>query len=132
MSHPDDIKQAPSHFVNALRQFTTLVQDEIALMRVELSTSLSKAGTGLAMIGVAALTALVALNTLAAAFVDYLAMSGMSIGTAALIVAGVLFTVAIGLVMVGKSRLKPEALMPERTAENIKRDVAHIKEATDV
>lgn len=132
MTHSEEIKQAPSHFVNALRQFTTLVQDEIALARAELTTSLSRAGTGLAMIGVAALTALVALNTLAAALVDYLAMTGLTLGTAALIVAGVLLAVAIALMFAGKARLKPEALVPERTAENLKRDVAEIKEATDV
>lgn len=132
MTHSDDIKQAPSVFVTILRQFTTLMQDEIALARAELSTSLSKASTGLAMIGVAALTALVALNLLAGALVGYLATTGLSAGTAALLVGGGLLALALVFVLVGKARLSPTALVPDRTASNLKRDIAQMKEATDV
>lgn len=131
MNHPEDIKQAPSVFVTTLRQFTTLMQDEIALARAEFSTSLSRASAGLAMIGVAALMALVALNVLAGALVGYLTTTGLGTGTAALLVGGGLLALALAILLVGKSRLTPEALVPDRTTDNLKRDFAQIKDATD-
>lgn len=128
---PDDLSAAPSLLVKALRQFTTLMQDEIALARAELSRSLSKAGVGLALIGAAAILALVSLNVLASALVAYLAASGIGLGTAALIVGGALLLAALILAFVGKSRLGADALVPSRTAKNLQTDFDTLKEATN-
>lgn len=130
MHSDNDLKDVPSLVVTAFRQFTTLMQDEIALARSEISRNLSRAGTGLGMIGVAALLALTALNVLATAVVGYLAQLDMSAGTAALIVGAVLLMLALILVMMGKSRLSADALDPKVTRAQIKRDIATIKEAT--
>lgn len=130
MKQDADLKHAPTLLVTAIRQFSQLMQDELALAKAELSRNVSRAGTGLAMIGVAALLALTALNVLAGALVAWLATTGMTAGTAALIVGGVLLILAVGLVLAGKSRLSAEALAPTRTAENVKSDINALKEST--
>lgn len=131
MPRQAELKETPSLLVSALRQFTQLMQDEVALAKAEVSRNLSRAGAGLALIGMAAILALTALDVLAGALVIYLATKGISAGTAALIVGGVCATVALFLVLVGKSRLTVDALSPERTFDNVSRDLDAVKEATD-
>ncbi|MGR3512034.1 MAG: phage holin family protein [Paracoccaceae bacterium] len=116
--------------VTALQQFSRLMQDEVALAKAEVSRNVSRAGAGLAMIGVAALLALTALNVLAGALVAFLATTGITVGAAALLVGGVLLVVAVVLVMVGKSRLTADAVAPTRAAENLKSDLDTMKEHT--
>lgn len=125
-----DLKHAPSLMVTALQQFSRLMQDEVALAKAEVSRNVSRAGAGLAMIGVAALLALTALNVLAGALVAFLATTGITVGAAALLVGGVLLVVAVVLVMVGKSRLTADAVAPTRAAENLKSDLDTMKEHT--
>lgn len=131
MDNPD-IRNAPQLFTTTLRQFFTLVQDELKLARTEMSRNLSRAGTGLAFFGIAALLALVALNVLATALVGYIAETGLSIGMAALIVGIALLVLACILALVGKQRLSANALAPTRTSRNLRRDIEQIKETTHV
>ncbi|MEL6518314.1 MAG: phage holin family protein [Pseudomonadota bacterium] len=126
-----DIKETPALLVTAFRQFTRLMQDEVALAKAEISRNLSRAGVGLALIGVAALMALTALDVLAAALVGYLAATDMSVGTAALVVGGALLLIALILLFVGKSRLTADAIAPDRAFENVKTDIHAVKEATN-
>ncbi|MEO1362322.1 MAG: phage holin family protein [Pseudomonadota bacterium] len=126
-----DIKDTPSMLITAFRQLAQLMQDEVALARAEISRNLSRAGTGLALIGVAAILALTALDVLAGALVAYLATTDLSVGTAALIVGGGCLAVALGLAVVGRSRLTADALSPDRTMRNMSRDLDTMKEATD-
>jgi len=130
MDRNAEIREIPSLFVTVLRQFSRLMQDEVALAKAEVSRNLSKARTGLVLIGVAAILALVALNVLAGALVGYLAQTGMTAGTAALIVGGVLLIVALILVLAGKSRLNADALAPSRTTESLHTDYQMVKEKT--
>ena len=116
--------------MTAFRQFTRLMQDEIALAKAELSRSAARAGVGLALIAGSAILALVALNVLAGALVAFVASAGLTAGMAALIVGGGLLLLAIMLVVMGKSRLSADALTPDRTARNIKRDIDTLKEAS--
>lgn len=126
------IQDAPSLLVDTLRQFSTLVQGEFKLAKAEMSRIVTRAGVGLAMIAVAFLLALVALNVLASAAVAYIAANGLSVGSAALIVGGILIIFAIALAFAGKSRLSADALTPNETAENIRKDIRTIKESTNV
>lgn len=129
-SHPD-LKETPSLLVTALRQFTLLMQDEVALAKAELSRNISRAGVGLALIGVAALLALTALNVLTGALVGYLAATSVSTEAAALIVGGGLLAVAIVLAVLGRARLGSAALMPDRTVDSLSEDFKAMKGATD-
>jgi len=131
MSHPDP-RDAPTLFVDTLRNFTTLMQTELHLAKAEIANNVSRAGAGIAMMAVAAILALTGLNVLAGALVAYIASVGLSAGTAALIVGGSVLLVAVALVFIGKSRLTGTALEPTRTLKNLQRDAAAVKGATNV
>ena len=131
MSHPDP-REVPNLLVDAFRNFSSLMQKELHLAKAEVSGNISRAGTGIALMVVAGILALTALNVLAGAFVGYLATTGLSAGTAALIVGGVILLIAVILVFVGKSRLLAAALEPTHTLNNLSRDVSAVKGATNV
>ena len=128
--HP--LNDAPSLLVDTLRQFNSLVQGEVKLAKAEVSNIVTRAGVGIALFAVAFLLALTALNVLASAAVAYIAETGLTVGTAALIVGGVLILVALGLALMGKSRLSADALSPDRTTDSLRHDIAAIKEASNV
>ena len=73
---------------------------------------------------------LVALNVLAAALVNWVAASGLDAGWAALIVGGGIIVLALIFLLVGRSRIKPKGLMPERTARNVRSDVDVVRGKT--
>ena len=131
MSHPDP-RHAPTLLVDALRNFTNLMQTELHLAKAEIANNVSRAGAGIAMMAVAAILALTGLNVLAGALVAYIASAGLSAGTAALIVGGGVLLIAVALVFIGKSRLTASALEPTRTLNNLQRDAAAVKGATNV
>ncbi len=131
MSHPDP-RQAPGLLVDALRNFSNLMQIELQLAKAEISQNISRAGTGIAFFVIAGILALTALNVLAAALVAYIAASGISAGMAALIVGGIILLIAAGLFFAGKARISASALEPSRTINNIQRDVSAVKGATNV
>jgi hypothetical protein len=126
------IQDAPSLLVDTLRQFSSLVQGEVQLAKAEMSRILTRASIGIAFIAVSFLLALVALNVLASAAVAYIAANGPSVGTAALIVGGILVVAAIGFALEGKSRLSADALTPDKTTESIRDDITAIREASNV
>ncbi|MEO0751330.1 MAG: phage holin family protein [Pseudomonadota bacterium] len=125
-----DLSNAPHLFVKTVRQFMTLMQGEMELARAEISRNLSRAGVGIAFLAVAGLIVLVALNVLASALVAYITATGLSAGLAALMVGGGLIVVATVFGLAGKQRLSGDALAPTRTTENLKRDIAKLKETT--
>lgn len=131
MSHPDPTK-APGLFIDSFRNFTNLMQKEVALAKAEITENISRAAVGVGFLALAAILALTALNVLAGALVAYIASTGISAGMSALIVGGVLLICVVGLVLAGKSRLTASALEPTRTMNNLQRDVTAVKEATDV
>ena len=130
--HDQKFSDAPLHFLNIFRHFTALARDEIDLARAEITMNVSRAGAGIAMIGIAAIIALVGLNVLAMLAVDLLTTNGMPSWQSALMVGGGLLVVALVLVLLGKSRLQTQALKPKRTLDSIKRDLDQLKEARDV
>ncbi len=131
MSHPDP-RAAPSLFVDAFRSFANLMQTEMRLAKAEVANNISRAGTGIALMAVAAILALTGLNVLAGALVAYIAAAGLSAGLAALLVGFGTLAIALVLVMVGKSRLTASALEPSHTLKNLQRDAAAVRGATNV
>ena len=124
------IKEAPTLLSRLVSETRALAASEIALAKREISRKISKAGGAIGMLVAAALLALVAFNALAAAAVFGLVALDVSAGWSALIVAGVLCLLALILGLTGRSRLRAEALKPEKTVRNVKADVAAVKEAT--
>jgi hypothetical protein len=125
-----DIRDAPGLLVDTLRHLSSLFQNEMTLAKAEIKANISRAGTGIALFAVAGILALVALNVLASALVAWIAASGLSVGLSALIVGGALLVAAGAFVLAGRSRLSADALSPDRTVANIKRDLTAVKEAT--
>ena len=131
MTRQTDLKDAPSLLITSFRQFTKLMQDELALAKAELSRNLSRAGVGLALIGAGAILALTALDVLAGALVAYLATTQMSAGTAALLVGGACLAGGIVLALAGRARLRANALVPDQTLNSVTEDYKTMKEAPD-
>ncbi|MFD1825245.1 MULTISPECIES: phage holin family protein [Mumia] len=110
-------------------QTSRLVRDEMRLAQAELKQKGARAGAGLGGFGAAGLLALYGLAALFAAIIAALALV-MDVWLAALIVAVVLFVIAAILAVVGKKQLqKATPPVPEHTVENVKADIAEVKEA---
>ena len=79
----------------------------------------------------AVVVALTALNVLSAALVAALTEAGIAAGWSAVIVGVLLAIVAYVMVQKGTNDLKLSSLAPTRTAKNVKRDAATMKEVYD-
>ncbi|MDO8212176.1 phage holin family protein [Conexibacter sp. CPCC 206217] len=110
---------------------STLVRQELALARAELTQKGKAAGKGAGMLGAAGVVALLMLGTLTACVVALLSTAVDHVWLAALIVTVVYAAVAAVLALAGRRALKdavPPA--PEETIESVKEDVAWVKTQT--
>jgi uncharacterized membrane protein YqjE len=106
---------------------TTLVRQEIELMKAELAAKAKPAGIGAGMFGGAGLFGLGAFLTLTAFFVVLLD-GAMPIWLAALIVAVVYAAIAGVLALRGKQKVNEATpVAPEQTMESVKEDVQWAK-----
>jgi hypothetical protein len=121
-------KSAPGLVSDALTHVSNLVRKEIDLARAETSENLTRAATAIGLLAGALIVALVALNVLAAALAAALTELGLDAGWAALIVGGGLALIALIMVTKGVKDLKLSSLAPTRTAKNVQRDTAVVKE----
>lgn len=122
-------------------QATTLVHQEVELVKVELNENLElakaelaekgkKAGTGAAALAAAGVAALLALGSLTAFLI--LALDGvMPTWAAALCVSGLWVLVAVPLALYGRNQIQEVGTpVPEKTLESVKEDVAWLKDQT--
>jgi hypothetical protein len=105
----------------ATKELSTLVRQEIALAKAELSSEVGKAAKGAGMFGGAGVAALYALT-----FLSLAAMFGlgtfMPLGWAALVVAGGYLVVTSILLLTGKRAFTSISAVPERTIRTLKED----------
>jgi len=105
----------------------TLVCQEIALFKAELNEKLGRMGVGAAALAAGGLIAFSGWLALIAA-----AILGLSHVLApwlsALIIGVFIVAVGTGLVLIGKSRLKADALIPHRTLHSLREDEAWIRD----
>lgn len=120
---------ARSMLSDVLTHVTNLVRGEVDLARAEITDNLKGAGAAIGMIVGGLVLAITALNILAAAVVAALTEAGLHAGWSALIVGLVLAAVAYGLARKGVGDLSLASLAPKRTARNIRRDAAAVKES---
>ncbi len=132
MHNPNDLRSAPGLLANALKHLSSLLQAEAKLAKEELSRNLTRAGVGLACIGIALILLMIALNLLATALVAYIAANGLSAGMASLLVGAGLALAAACLALFGQSRMSATALVPEKAMKNLQRDIEAMKESTHV
>lgn len=107
---------------------TELIQIEFRLAKAELSEKAARAGAGLSLVMVGAVLLAAALFLLLQSIVLGLVALGLSPVAATLIVSAVTIAVGLGFVMTGRQQLGAEALVPDRTLNDIKRDTALVKE----
>jgi uncharacterized membrane protein YqjE len=114
--------------VNRLTQQTTeLVRSEIQLAKIEMTEKAKHAGVGAGLFGGAGIIALYGVGTLLATIILALSLV-MDAWLAALIVTVVLFIIAGVAALMGKKQVsKATPAAPEKTIDNVKRDVETVK-----
>ena len=125
----EDLREAGfGELIKQLSEDTsTLVRQEIALAKAELSEKAKRAGVGAGLLGAALVVALGAFGGLVA-FLILVVAEAMAAWGAALIVTGALGALAVGLALLGKAKLKQAAPpVPEETVETVKEDVEWAK-----
>ena len=106
---------------------TTLVRQEIELMKAELAQKAKPAGIGAGMFGGVGLFGIVAFLALTAFFIALLD-GALPIWAAALIVAVVYAAIAAVLALTGRQKVKEATpVAPEQTIESVKEDVQWAK-----
>lgn len=126
---PNDPRGPAALVAQILDHLGSLLRKEIELARKETSEKLGQATGALGWLAAALVSALVALNVLAAAVVLALIDgAGLSPVWAALAVGLVLAVVAALVAAKGVRDLKPENLAPERTVRTLRHSAETIKE----
>lgn len=108
---------------------SNLVRNETDLARAEIGESLTKAGASLASMGLALVLAIAGLNVLAVALVALVVWAGLDPHWASVVVGVALLLIAYAIFASAKSALNQIGFVPTRTAQNISRDVATVKES---
>jgi Putative Actinobacterial Holin-X, holin superfamily III len=123
-------KSTPELLRDLSAQVTTLVHEEIALAKAELSVKGKRLGEGVGLFGAAALLGFLALGALVAAAVAGLSLV-LDVWLAALLVAAGLIVLAGILALVGKADVSKGAPpIPQEAVASAKEDVAWIKTQT--
>jgi uncharacterized membrane protein YqjE len=109
-------------------QVSTLVRDELALARVELTEKGKKAGVGIGLFGAAGVIALYGVGALITTAIAALALV-LPIWAAALIIGVALFLAAGIVALVGRKNLSQATPpVPAEAVEGVKSDVRTLKE----
>lgn len=127
---PKDSTNAPSLgelFGSLARDMSTLVRQEVALAKTELTQSAAQIGKGAAAIAVGGLLAFFGAGALVAALILLLALK-MPSWVAALIVGVVLCGIGGLMAMGALAKLKKGDLAPRQTVETLKEDTQWMKE----
>jgi hypothetical protein len=127
MAYAPDARSLGDLFSDLTREISTLVRNELALARAEMSTKLSRVGRHAGMLALGAVVALAGLFTLAACLVLVLVNAGMPAWGAALLVG--LALAAVGGFMATRSlkALRAEDLTPNETLQSLQ----ELKENTE-
>ncbi|MGK7652017.1 MULTISPECIES: phage holin family protein [unclassified Roseovarius] len=112
-----------------LREARGLLSAHTDLAQRELRQNLRSAKAGLILIAAALLFALVSVHALGVVAVLALADMGLGLGTAAAIVFGVFVVLTIILGAIGMRCLSARAMLPRRTIESLKSDIALFEES---
>ncbi|HEY0832738.1 MAG TPA: phage holin family protein [Azospirillum sp.] len=108
-------------FADLFRETATLIRTEIELAKTELSAKAGEAAGGAVFIAAGGLVAFLGAIFLLAAATLALAQV-VAPWLAALIVGGVVTAIGVVLMLMGRNRLKPRNLQPERTLETLRED----------
>ncbi len=122
-------RSVPEIFTDVVNQFTALLRKEGQLARTEVSEKITQVAAGLGLIVGGSVLLTPALVILLQAAVSALITDNIiKEPWAPLIVGGGVFVIGIILLLIGLSRLKAEALVPNRTIAQIQSDVRVAKQ----
>jgi len=134
MNYPTNDHAGPSDdsaadlVTRATQQTSELVRQELRLAQAEMTAKSRRLGLGGGLFGGAALVALLGLLGLPVAAIAGLA-TVLSVWASALIVGVALLVIAAVVAMIGKRQVEQASpLVPEQAVENVKADVAEIKQ----
>lgn len=128
MTTQNDRRSVSDLLATALTQLSLLAQTEIRLARTEIGEKIVAAGTGMGLVGVAAVLAIPALVLLLMSGAALLVRHGLSAASADAIAGAGALILAVLMLLIGLSRLRGEALKPKRTLEQLHRDAIVAKE----
>jgi hypothetical protein len=112
----------------AVDQFSQLIQAEAKLAGAEVAQKVKNAGTGIGMLLVGVLLILPAIVLILLALSMAVINQGISPVTAHLVVGGTAVAFGAIFMLIGLSKLKSMALLPEITISQIKTDISSAKE----
>jgi hypothetical protein len=113
---------------DAMNEFATLFHTEIHLLRVEVSEKFSRIANSGTMIGAGAIAAIIGLVLLLQAAVKWLAVAGLPEEWGLLLVGLVVAVLGVVLLMSGINTVKSTNLLPERAMNQVRADIATVKE----
>jgi Putative Actinobacterial Holin-X, holin superfamily III len=118
------MRSIPEIFTDVINQFSTLLTKEGELARTEMSEKITQVAVGLGLIVGGSVLLTPALVILLQAGVSALITNNLvKEPWAPLIVGGAVFLIGIILLLVGMSRLRADALVPNKTIHQIQSDV---------
>lgn len=115
-------------FGDLARDMGTLVSQEVALARTEMTEKASRVGKDIAFLAVGGLIVYAGLLAIIAAAIVLLAENGLSWWLSALLVGVVVAVIGYVIVQKGIAALKREDLAPRQTIESLKEDTQWAKE----
>jgi Putative Actinobacterial Holin-X, holin superfamily III len=122
-------RSIPEIFTDVVNQFTGLLRKEGQLARAEMSEKITQVAAGLGLIVGGSVLLTPALVILLQAAVSALITDNIiKEPWAPLIVGGAVLVIGIILLLVGLSRLRADALLPNRTIQQIQSDVRVAKQ----
>jgi hypothetical protein len=128
MQQTNDERSLGELFGDLARDMGTLVSQELALARTELTEKASQVGKDIAMLAVGGLVAYAGLLAIIAAVIVLIADRGVPLWVSALIVGLVVAGIGYLLVQRGISALRRQDFAPRQTIQSLKDDTQWAKE----
>jgi hypothetical protein len=128
MQQTDDERSLGDLFSDLARDMGTLVSQEVALARTELTQKATQVGKDIAILAVGGLVAYAGLLALIGGVIFLLAERGLPLWASAMLVGGIIAIIGYVLVQRGISALKQQDLTPRQTIESLKEDTKWAKE----
>jgi small basic protein len=113
---------------DTISRATDLVQLEVRVFKAELDEKLSQVKAGVSLILSGAIFIAAALFLLLQAAVLVLVEAGLSPALATLLVAGASIVIGIAFMLTGRRQVDGDALTPDRTMRDLRRDTRLVKE----
>ena len=123
-------RSIPDLISDALAEVSALLRAEFRLAKGEAARKLKQAGIGLVLLGGALVLALACVVMLLVTIMALLAAMGVPVALAALLALLVGLAGVAGLAWLGIQRLRADAVLPERTLRQLRRDRTLVREQT--